>query len=434
MSASSIPLKIQNANGDLQEFTPSDELYLSYAVGEALVAAASNDVGNISLTDGQSIGSFVDSYYNEISGTHPASQITGTSVTTTLKQVSGPADESGADFVRPVGYYDVDPNPGFYEMVDGDLDNLAGRVLSNLVQNDYIGTFKLSATQPSADYTKFIDSVFSDTHGNGGAGTVVTNYHIWMRTSMPSVAPVRPVATSYDGSGFNGLKEMSDAQIQYTLGQRIKTLRATSGAIGSYQLRSTAQGAPTVPGTWVSVGTAQNTRRTPVDVAYARTRVSSYNRARVSAYTRTRVSTYTRDSVDNFARTFVGDYTGTYSRDFTGNYTRNFEGNYSRTRPSSYSGTYARTRVSSYSRTRLTAFTGYFAGTYSRARVSVYTRNRVTPFTGTFSRTRTSSYTRGRVSSYAGTYSRNRVSSYAAAYVRTRVSSYSGTYASRCTS
>ena len=65
-------------------------LYLSYAVGEALVAAASNDVGNISLTDGQSIGSFVDSYYNEISGTHPASQITGTSVTTTLKQVSGP--------------------------------------------------------------------------------------------------------------------------------------------------------------------------------------------------------------------------------------------------------------------------------------------------------------------------------------------------------
>ena len=202
MSASSIPLKLQNANGDLQEFTPSDELYLSFAVGQALVAAASNDVGNISLTDGQSIGSFVDSYYNEISGTHPASQITGASVTTTLKQVSGPADESGADFVRPVGYYDVDPNPGFYEMVDGDMDNLAGRVLSNLVQNDYIGTFKLSATQPSPDYTKFIDSVFSDTHGNGSAGTVVTNYHIWMRTSMAAVAPVRPVATSYDGSGF----------------------------------------------------------------------------------------------------------------------------------------------------------------------------------------------------------------------------------------
>lgn len=71
MSASSIPLKIKNSNGDLQEFTPAEENYLAFAVGQALASAASNDVGNISLTGNVNIGSFVDTFYNEVTGTHP---------------------------------------------------------------------------------------------------------------------------------------------------------------------------------------------------------------------------------------------------------------------------------------------------------------------------------------------------------------------------
>ena len=45
MSASSIPLKIKNTNGDLQEFTPLEENYLSYAVGQALADASAGEVG-----------------------------------------------------------------------------------------------------------------------------------------------------------------------------------------------------------------------------------------------------------------------------------------------------------------------------------------------------------------------------------------------------
>jgi len=403
MSASSIPLKIKNSDGDLQELTPAEEMYLAVKVGEALAEASAGDIGDISLTNGDNIGSFVDSFYNEASGTHPMSNITGTTVTTTLKQVGGSASESGSNFARPVGYYADNANPGFYEMVDADLDNLTNRALVNLETLELQGAFTLSSTSPGGDWAKHIDTVFSDTRGDGTS----IDFHIWKKTALASppagIVTTRPVATDYDGSSaFSGLKEMSDAEIKYTLGQRAKSLRSTAGAIGSYQLRSSVQGAPTSAGTWVPRGTAANTQRTIVDGTYSRTRASAYARTRVSAYSRNRVSTYTRNSVDTFARTFAGEYTGTYSREFAGEYTRGYAGDYTRTRPSTYT------------RNRLTAFTGYFAGTYNRARVSVYTRNRVTPFTGTFSRTRASAYTRGRVSTYAGTYARTRTSVYTA--------------------
>jgi hypothetical protein len=419
-------------------------MYLAVKVGEALAEASAGDVGDISLTNGTNIGSFVDTFYNEPAGTHPMSAITGTSVTTTLKQVGGSASETGSDFARPVGYYADNSNPGFYEMVDSDLDNLTNRALKNVETLGLQGAYELSTSSPGSDWTKHIDGVFSDTHGDG----TTTQYHIWKKVTLATppagVTTTRPVATDYDGtSSFSGFKEMSDAEIKYTLGQRAKSLRATAGAIGSYQLRSSAQGAPTLAGTWVPRGSASNTRRTIVDVAYSRTRNSAYTRTRISAYTRNRISTYTRNSVDTFSRTFVGEYTGAYSRDFVGNYARDYVGNY------------ARTRVSSYTRNRLTAFTGYFAGTYNRSRVSTYVRNRITPFTGTFSRNRVSSYTRGRVSTYTGTlltytqfclhsrlhsyscvsihrnllrtYSRNRVSAYAGTYTRNRVSTYART-------
>jgi len=898
VSASSIPLKIKNSNGDLQEFTPAQENYLAYAVGQVLAEASAGDVGDISLTDGNSIGSFTDAYYNEPAGTHPLSNLTTTTTTTTLKQVAGPADESGADFTRPVGYYENGPNPGFYEMVDADLDNLAGRVIGNMAQNNYTGTFKLAKTSPGADYSVFIENAFSDTHGDG----TVENYSIYQRVTMPAVDAHRPVTICYDddasvavnlsdvsslnlyqgqdtvitaaptdsngdaitwsfeevksslffaaddymnvydpntlqllhslgpfqsnlgtqigsmavgggkyavgdgiqtnsqilvydindltatpttitdssdngfgksialsddklyvgmwksnnraggvlvydlndlsaspteitspypfpnygrfgdnnlevvgnkvfisqvrgqngegviyvydnsdlsatpievrapgsdsfnGDGFgwegrfavsdthlivgqiyggsmaqrstpthsglvhiydisdlsaapktiqpfdatangyfgytveisndyivvgaknnntsiesfytynmsdisgaphydqtykptvtkiespetagqrfgksiriienqifvsvelgdtngtntgsvyvydatdltatpqeivgsrdyanfgnsmvaykapsaasngvtvtqsdnvftvtpgssaasfklrftgdetkdvdftvsaaqkfDGFKEMTDAQIKYSLGQRVKSLRATAGAIGSYQLRSSAQGAPIMPGTWLSAGTATNTRRSLVDVGYTRTRNSSYVRSRVSAYTRDRISTFTRNSIASFARTFTGDYTGEYSRGFTGNYSRDFVGNYSRTRTSTFDGTYTRGRLSTFAADYVRSRVSTYDGTFSRNRLSTYsresTRSRNSAYTQVFSRTRASAfiadYTRARTSTYDGTFARDRISSYIDTYTRTRPSTFAGNFTTTRTS
>jgi len=128
VSASSIPLKILNSDGDLREFTPIEENYLAYAVGQALLTP---DTGSLTLDpSGVAVGSYVDTYFNQSPGTHPASQITSGSTTTTLRQVAGPASESGQNI--PVGYYEQDPNPGFYEMVDAESWRWSINKLSHL--------------------------------------------------------------------------------------------------------------------------------------------------------------------------------------------------------------------------------------------------------------------------------------------------------------
>ena len=159
MSKSSIPLKLLSG-GDLHEFQPSEENYLAWSVGQHLSGVLASDVGSLTLTStgNTAVGSFVDTFFNQTTGTHPASQITSGSTTTTVYQTAGSADESGANFKRPIGYYSDSLNPGFYEMVDADLDALAKRVINVLVDLDYPGTFKLAATSPGVDYSVFINS------------------------------------------------------------------------------------------------------------------------------------------------------------------------------------------------------------------------------------------------------------------------------------
>ena len=77
--SSNIPLKLEGTNGDLQEMTSTEENYLAYVVGKDNLVGTSNDVSDITLTSAgnTTIGSYVDTFYNQAVGTHPASSITG---------------------------------------------------------------------------------------------------------------------------------------------------------------------------------------------------------------------------------------------------------------------------------------------------------------------------------------------------------------------
>ena len=101
--SSNVPLKLEGTNGDLQQMTSTEENYLAYVIGKDNLAADSG-VGGITLTStgNTSIGSFVDTFYNEAVGTHPASAITSGSTTTTLYQKDGTASIGGG--LRPVGF------------------------------------------------------------------------------------------------------------------------------------------------------------------------------------------------------------------------------------------------------------------------------------------------------------------------------------------
>ena len=75
MSKSSIPLKLSNSGVDLNEFAPVEENYLAYLVGQQIVSSAADTIGNLTLSSSSAtpVGSFVDTFFNEPTGTHPAS-------------------------------------------------------------------------------------------------------------------------------------------------------------------------------------------------------------------------------------------------------------------------------------------------------------------------------------------------------------------------
>ena len=135
-TASDIPLKLEGTNGDLKEMTPTEENYIAYQAGIHLKNTGGSSVGDIHLTSGTDIGSFVDTFYNEADNTHPASAITSGTTTTTLKQVNGPASYNHSNYSRPIGY-SSSGNIGLHEFTDSDMDTLTDRINSRIATSDY---------------------------------------------------------------------------------------------------------------------------------------------------------------------------------------------------------------------------------------------------------------------------------------------------------
>jgi hypothetical protein len=429
--AKSKPLKLQSPDqGDLKRLSSTEENYLSYLVGQHLIET-NNDVGNLTLTSsGNTLtGSFIDTYFNESVGTHPASSISSSSTTTNLYQILGTASEADSDFRKPIAYYNPPTDgpssllEGVHEMSDSDMNIFADRLNARIALSDYLGQFKLGSSSPGGDYAVFSSGIFSDTQTDG----TQVDYNIYRRETQSSptsildsdgaVTKLMSVKRSGGKTGtFQGLTPMTTRQMKVSLGQRAKTRRAPSNAIGSYQLRSSSQGQPAT-GSWRAVGTATNTKKNLVQTSYARTRTSAYLRTSTRNYQRTSTRTSTRD--------FAGDYIGNYERTFTGNYERTFAGNYT----GNFIGNYNRTRVSAYGRTRSSSYTGNFIGDYTRNFLGNYSRN----FEGGYARAYEGVYSRSFSRNFTGDYTRDFIGDYSRDFTRTstrtRSSNYAGNFA-----
>ena len=396
------PVKItgidSNGKPQLKEFSTTEENYLAYQAGLNLAGSATSVPYTLNVSTGTTVGSFSDTSFDQVVGTHGQTLTTSTT-TTTLKQKTGTAAESGASRRKPVHYAEDGPKSQLHEMTSSEVSSLTDRLVSRIFTSDYPGTYKLATSLPTGGYTVKLSNVFSDTRTDG----TTQNYSIYKRTSMTSPTVVRPLAIKRSSGltgTYQGLQEMSDAQIQYTFGQRAQTrIMDDAQGVGSYLLLSSAQGNPTTAGysgTWASKGVATDTRNT-VDVNKAYTRLST--RSRSSAYTRISVGNFTRDFTGNYTRvTSTRTSTRTSSRDFAGNflgnfttdYSRNFVGaNSTRTRPSSY------TREAIVNSTRDSVGDGDYLGNYT----GEYSRN--------FSRTRASNYSRNFAGNFSTDYSRN---------------------------
>ena len=372
-----LPIIQKDASGNLQRATSTNENYLAYQAG--LRFAERGTLGPTAIKSSitiahrdSAIGSYTDTFYNEAVGTHPGSSLSIGSTTTTLYQLKGDSasgavkldDQSTGLFRRPV--YESDGN--IFDMDSDAMDGIGQSLMSIIQSNEYPRSQRLAASAPSGDWSATLSNVFSDTTTDG----TVTQYSIWQRQTITAPAKCNamhvkrtqygsyPLA-SYDG----GLEAMTDSEMSLTFGQ-IAGKYFRHGEVGTYELRSSAQGAPTRTGTWEARGTALDTRYTTQDQQYAG-QYTGYSQVQYSG-NRNYTSTYTSPANFTGVRAFGG------SRNYAGNYTSpaNFTSPavFAGTRPANYAGV----RTGSYVGNRAFNFLGTTPANYTGPRSFAGTR------------------------------------------------------------
>lgn len=412
-----VPLKLKDSDHpvELQKFdttggVSSDQNYLAYQASLYLADQDSNNTGRLSTVSDASnqyysnrgVGTYVNTFFDSAIGTSSGSGglYSITTLGTLLSQNSFYENNTDSD-VRRLIYLDSDASMGYTQTdggvdtvipqlkikeMDSDTENrLVDRINSYIYTNDYPGTYKLSSSTSINNYS-IEKLVFNDTR----ADNTTVPYYLHKRTSMGSLttpSTARPLAikrSNGDSGDYQGLQEMTDRQIQQSLGCASKNRTAAqNGGIGSYTLLSSAQGTPASTGksgTWVSKGTATDTRQVIEDATYTRSKTSTYLRQKNSTYSQQ----YTRDRAS------------TFTQDFTGNYSRNFQDTYTKTRTSIYSP----------------GFVGDFQGNYTRERDQNFTRTstRTSTYTRDSNRDRNTNFQRTQL--YAGNFARNFVGDY----------------------
>ena len=388
-----------STNGDFKQISTTNENFYAYAGGQGIVNDNSsvssrfhNSLTSTNTALDSAIGSYTDTFYTDPVGTSSGSSLNSGSTTTTLYQMKdsdgfGHYGESDSPN-KPVA---VDSSGNIWEMDSAAFTRLGVRVAEVKNTNDYPGTFYLSSAQPSGDYRKWIDVVFTDTRAVGDV-----DYHIWQRETM-TTPPTAPnfYALKLQDSDQPHLQEMSLLQLQTSMASCIFAGEQESG-IGDYELRSSAQGAPTRPGTWVAKGTAVDTRNViDSDATYATSYTSPFY---TSQFTRQYTGQYTRLEYADVPSSFAGFRQETFagSRNYLHIYggSRNFSGQYAGSRlyaaatgyagSRTYSGNYSGSRSFASSPVQYAQLNVTFSGqrfspaTFAGTRVSANTT-----FTGT---------------------------------------------------
>ena len=383
--------------------------------------------GNVQASgSGTSIGSFVDTFYQQPVGTHPGTSLSVGSTTTVLYMMDSNATDHSN--VPELPLLAVDSSGDIYEMDSASGIRLGIRIAEEVHSNEMHGSFRIGATQPSADYVEWDATVFSDTLANGSVP-----YSIWRKNTFASEtgaidhlgnAPSSFLLRLKD-SDAPDIQEMDAAECRSTLTTLLLAGMEASG-VGSYQLRSSSQGAPTDSGTWVARGTAIDTRNTTQDLQYTSQQYTSpqFTRQYTGQYTTQFTGQSFADVPTQFAgirqvafagqRSYTNQYAG--SRNYTDAYSgeRNYADQYT-SAPAQFAGTRQFAGDRNYA-DQYTSGTEYFSG----QRTSQFAGNR--QFTGArqFTRFFQANYSgsRGGYYPFSGSYAGIVYSPYTAIYFR----------------
>ena len=400
-----------------REIDSAEENYIAYQIGLQLYSADSTDVGSLSTLADNNIGTYQNTFFGQAVGTHPSTAISTTTTSKILYQRTGTAAETDSDVFTPIMYVDSGGQTGFKEMPALDLNTAIDGYLSKIFTNDYPGTFRLASSAPSGDYEVFHSNIFSDTRTDG----TTQNYSIYRRESMTAPTTVRPTRVD-KASGFSGIREMNDRQIKYSFGQRAKTRIPASG-VGTYELRSSADGAPTATGTWVAKGTALDTKQQTAEQSFTRDSTVNYEANYVRAYTSVYVTNYTKLSQIDYVTDYTGAFNRPYLKDFINVSTINYQTGYQTDYTSLYEIGYIKAYTGSYDQVYLTDYLTDYQTDYEKAYTTLYTANYIrnseisyTPnYIADYNKVYTGTFTEG----YANLYEKEFVHQYQKDYTRT---------------
>lgn len=307
-----------SASADLKETRAQDYgKTFGYNIMEAMAQLAdSNEVGALTTKRVGNrkynvVGTLTNSFFNEPVGTAPGTSITSGSTSVELLQrydSSYAMADSDLSLLRPLVWVDSAGTTGFKQASDSDLNDIIDGCLNWHFARGapYYGLcdYQLSQTVPSTSQSGDSAGIFvgkdiiTDTRADGTSDT----YKLWRRTNASAGGPVinayptlsnnnfRPLYVEDSGASF-AIREMTDQQQRKFV--KLAQRRIQESGIGKYQIRSSAQGAPTDPGTWVSRGTFTDTKLTTQDIAYTSTFVGNYQKNYTSGYEAIYVGVYT---------------------------------------------------------------------------------------------------------------------------------------------
>ena len=370
------------------------------------------------------------------------------------------------------------------EMSDADIDYTAHQILTEFAaSNTGTGTLSIGGAVGTA-IGNFVDTYRPYGVGDHPVGTNIVSVTYTLRqdlTANQAETHIKPVEFSTDG-----IREQTDTEIDTYIMTRTLSRLAADG-LGSYKLQATA---PTVGGTWISIGSIKDTRedgattvvtstlwRRSTQTAPATSRIIKVNEVTpvglkeqtdveikklIGRFRNKIVSTgigkYLLQSAtptggtwiragqilyDTRADTANTSYTSTYTGKYTGSY---IEGYYTGYFTGYFSGTYAGYAAANY--------TGDYTGSYKLTVNKTYTKNFVGPgaayygsrarlgwvdtsYTGSF----TGGYSTFWAGEYTGTYAGTAAADYTGAYsqafsqafTRSYAGEYTGTYSSSFT-
>lgn len=310
------PLRLYNTS-DLRISSDSDQEYITYLTALELAASALTDPGVITTSSSGNvfIGSLTNTFYEQAVGTHSGTSLSIGATTSNFYQVANTtANENDSDFHFPV-FWDSDLS-GIKQMTDSDLTATTTNILTTIMRDEYPGTYRLAPTNspPGANYSVLLSNMFTDL---SLLDSNPTYYSIFKKVSQD--APInthRSIklkrAGDVNSGSFQGLQLMTDSEIRRTFGTRAKNIINSSG-IGTYRIRSSGEGAPTEPGTWVVRGQALDTRNDTTEILYPEN--AAYGTTPTTPFATVEVyagglANYTRDftsTIPGSPLTFVSD-------------------------------------------------------------------------------------------------------------------------------